>query len=159
MTHLHQPLSPEILRRSLPLLLRAIVLTTPVNSKSRFDALCALLGDDIIGGVWLYASTEWATLEASMRPLPDLLQELGIGSIRYLKVVLLACHHELCLSSTLVATSLTTSSSYFASLPTACAAAAHIIGSVRGPHQHLSNANKWMDRVHRGRPGKVLGIP
>jgi Tti2 family len=86
MGHLHTPLSPEILRKSIPLLLRLIDLTTPVNSKIRFDEVCALLGDGIIGGVWIYASTEWATLEASICVLPDVLRELGIGSVRYLKV-------------------------------------------------------------------------
>lgn len=86
MVHLHSPLTPEILQRSIPLLLRVIDLTTPVNSKRRFDEVCALLGDGIIGGIWIYASAEWATLEASMYALPDVLRELGIGSIRYLKV-------------------------------------------------------------------------
>lgn len=86
MTHLHSPLSPEILRRSIPLLVKVIDLTTPVDSKLRFDQLCTLLGDGIIGGVWIYASTELDTLEASMIVLPDVLQALGIGSIRYLKV-------------------------------------------------------------------------
>jgi Tti2 family len=91
MTHLHSPLSPEILRRSIPLLVRVIDLTTPFDSKSRFDQLCTLLGDGILGGVWIYASTELDTVEASMIALPDVLQELGIGCVRYLKVKLPPC--------------------------------------------------------------------
>ncbi|KAF8500608.1 hypothetical protein JB92DRAFT_2978385 [Gautieria morchelliformis] len=95
MGHLHSPLSPEILRRSIPLLLRVIDLTTPVNSKRRFDEVCALLGDGIIGGVWIYASTEWATLETSVCALPDVLRELGIGSVRYLKAMISQLAHHL----------------------------------------------------------------
>ncbi|KAF8591494.1 hypothetical protein K439DRAFT_1553144 [Ramaria rubella] len=95
MIHLHSPLTPELLRRSVPILLRVIDLTTPVHSKQRFDLLCALLGDGIIGAVWIYAYEEWETLEASMIALPNIIQELGIGSIRYLKALIPQIVHNL----------------------------------------------------------------
>ena len=86
MVNLHAPLTPKLLRKSIPTLQRMIIRTTPAASKARFDQLCGLLGDGIIGSIWNFASQEAETIEASIAALPDVLRALGVGSTRYLKV-------------------------------------------------------------------------
>jgi hypothetical protein len=56
------------------------------RGKERFDKLCSILGDGIIGSVWMYASRDVSTIKASIDVLPLLVESLGIGSVRYLKV-------------------------------------------------------------------------
>lgn len=56
------------------------------GSAERFDQLSALLGDSIVGSIWLYAARELETIEASMDVLPPVVQASGIGTVRYLKV-------------------------------------------------------------------------
>ena len=61
----------------------------------RFDKLCALLGDGIIGNVWIYASTEVESVQATLEVLPDVLEMLGIGCARYLKALVPQLIHPL----------------------------------------------------------------
>jgi hypothetical protein len=58
------------------------------KGKQRFDQLCSMLGDGIIGSIWMYASRDVATIKASIEVLPMLVEALDIGSVRYLKVSL-----------------------------------------------------------------------
>ena len=84
--HLHTGLTPSLVRASIPAFIELTKITTLVGSKTRFDQLCAILGDSILGGIWIYAFNDYETIEASMTALPPLLEELGIGTVRYLKV-------------------------------------------------------------------------
>lgn len=61
-------------------------MTTLPGSAQRFDQLCALLGDGIISGVWIYAYQDFETIEASLLVLSQVVDELGVGVARYLKV-------------------------------------------------------------------------
>lgn len=70
----------------MPVSLKLITTTTTTGSADRVDKLCQLLGENIIGGVWVYAPRESAAIGASMDILGILVQALGIGSARYLKV-------------------------------------------------------------------------
>lgn len=60
--------------------------TTEEGDEKRFDAVCDLLGERIVGGVWVYASREVDAIEATMDVIPEVVSILGIGTARYLKV-------------------------------------------------------------------------
>ena len=85
-TSLRDPETPNILRIATPTCIRLVELTTPPRSAKRFEELCTILGDGIIGSVWLYSSQEPDVLQASLDVLPAVLSTLGIGASRYLKV-------------------------------------------------------------------------
>lgn len=87
LNHLHDDLSPNLIRDTVPVLLKLIDLTTEPDTVDRFDKQCHILGDKIIGGVWVYASQNQAIIEASMDVLPALVSALGVGSVRFLKVL------------------------------------------------------------------------
>ena len=84
-----------------PTTLALIRVSTAPGSEQRFNQLCGLLGDGIIGSVWLYASENEEAVLASVEVLPTVVRELGIGSARYLKVcpagplLLLVCFSEM----------------------------------------------------------------
>jgi hypothetical protein len=86
LTFLHSPHTPAILRAAIPALANAIERTTQPNSEQRFSQLCALLGDGVIGSVWMYSSEDVDAIEASVEVLPTVVRALGIGATRYLKV-------------------------------------------------------------------------
>jgi len=56
------------------------------GSSERFSQLCALLGEGIIAGIWLYGSEKPDVILASLNALPSVIRALGIASARYLKV-------------------------------------------------------------------------
>jgi Tti2 family len=60
--------------------------TTQPGSEQRFTQLCALLGDGMIGSVWMYSSEDPDAVEASIDVLSILVRALGVGATRYLKV-------------------------------------------------------------------------
>ena len=83
---LQDELTPKLIRSTIPVIMRLKDMITTAGSAESFDLLCQVLGERIIGGVWIYASNEVETIEASMDVLPSLVRGLGVGSIRYLKV-------------------------------------------------------------------------
>ena len=83
--------TPSLIRTTVPTRVRLTELTTAEGSAARFDQLCALLGDDIIGNIWIYASRDLDALQASVDAIPTIVQALGIGASRYLKVSLQKC--------------------------------------------------------------------
>ena len=70
----------------IPTCISLVELTTQARPLQRFDQLCALLGDGIIGTVWIHGMREEAVVLASVDILPPLIKALGIGCARYLKV-------------------------------------------------------------------------
>lgn len=70
----------------MPTCVRLIELTTAEGSATRFDQLCGLLGDDIIGNIWIYASRNPDALQASVDAIPTIVKALGVSASRYLKV-------------------------------------------------------------------------
>jgi Tti2 family len=86
LTFLHSPHTPAILRTAIPSATNLIEHTTEPGSEQRFNQLCALLGDGVIGSVWMYSSDDPDAVEASIEVLPILVRALGIGATRYLKV-------------------------------------------------------------------------
>jgi len=66
-----------------------ILLTNRTNehdSVARFDKLSNLLGHSIIGTIWGYGSQDEETIRATVDLLPQVVDELGIATCRYLKV-------------------------------------------------------------------------
>ncbi|KAJ7895953.1 hypothetical protein B0H14DRAFT_3425910 [Mycena olivaceomarginata] len=83
LTQLQSPETPRLLPLAVSTSLTLIRLTTPAGSAARFDQLCALLGDGIIGSVWPYASGDrLPALVASIDALPPVLEMLGVGCAR-----------------------------------------------------------------------------
>ncbi|THH12369.1 hypothetical protein EW145_g12 [Phellinidium pouzarii] len=91
LTVLYDALTPRLIRSTVPVTLNLIDMITAPESAERFDQLCILLGESIIGGVWVYATHDEKTLEATMDVLPLILHALGIGSVRYLKALIPQC--------------------------------------------------------------------
>lgn len=85
---LQNPETPALICAAIPALVSLVLLTTAPGSAQRFDQLCDILGNGIIGSVWFYAVHEQAAIEASIDVLPRLVHALGVGTARYLKVSL-----------------------------------------------------------------------
>ena len=86
LTFLHSPFTPAVLRAAVPAAVNIIERTTEYGSEQRFSQLSALLGDGVIGSVWMYSSEDVDTVGASVDVLPIVVRALGVGSTRYLKV-------------------------------------------------------------------------
>ncbi|KAJ7783401.1 hypothetical protein B0H14DRAFT_2400764 [Mycena olivaceomarginata] len=96
LTQLQSPETPRLLPLAVSTSLTLIRLTTPAGSAARFDQLCALLGDGIVGSVWPYASGDrLPALVASIDALPPVLEMLGVGCARYMKVLVAQLVHPL----------------------------------------------------------------
>ncbi|KAJ7162616.1 hypothetical protein C8R43DRAFT_1173293, partial [Mycena crocata] len=95
LTQLQSPETPILLPAAISTTLSLIQLTTSIGSADRFDQLCALLGDGIIGSVWPYASDRLDALLASIEALPSVVAILGVGCARYLKVLIAQLVHPL----------------------------------------------------------------
>ncbi|KAI0276156.1 hypothetical protein BGY98DRAFT_1090357 [Russula aff. rugulosa BPL654] len=95
LTFLHSPHTPDILRAAIPAVTDLIERTTQPGSEQRFTQLCALLGDGVIGSVWMYSSEDPDAVEASVDALPILVRALGIGATRYLKALIPQLMHPL----------------------------------------------------------------
>ncbi|KAI0637670.1 hypothetical protein C8Q77DRAFT_1047712 [Trametes polyzona] len=87
LSFLHNPETPELIRVSVSAYILLVTTTTTLGSAARFEQLCSLLGDSIIGNIWVYASREIDTLQASLDALPEILEVLDVGSTRYLKAL------------------------------------------------------------------------
>ncbi|KAI0334924.1 hypothetical protein GY45DRAFT_1065421 [Cubamyces sp. BRFM 1775] len=85
---LHERETPDLIRASVSSHIQLINATTIVGSASRFDQLCSLLGESIIGNIWIYASREPEALQASVDCIPAIVESLGIGATRYLKALI-----------------------------------------------------------------------
>ncbi|VDC03965.1 unnamed protein product [Peniophora sp. CBMAI 1063] len=95
MTLLHEPQTPLLLRLSTSTAISLILATTPEGSEARYNRLCGLLGDGIIGSAWMHASREPETIQASIEVLPEIVDALGIGAVRYLKALVPQLCHPL----------------------------------------------------------------
>ncbi|KAI5829782.1 hypothetical protein K523DRAFT_320316 [Schizophyllum commune Tattone D] len=89
------PHAPAILREASAAILSLVALTTVEGSRERFDQLCALLGDGVIGTTWTYASREKDVMLASLQALPAVVDALGVGAARYLRVLVSQLSHVL----------------------------------------------------------------
>ncbi|KAJ7047754.1 hypothetical protein C8F04DRAFT_20951 [Mycena alexandri] len=95
LTQLQSPETPRLLPAAILTSLTLIQLMTSAGSVERFDQLCALLGDGIIGSIWPYASDRLPALLASIEALPPIIAILGVGCARYLKVLIAQLVHPL----------------------------------------------------------------
>ena len=93
LSFLHNPKTPVVIRTSVPTLVSLINIISPTSclekndrGKQRFDQLSSILGEGIIGSIWMYASRDLGAMHASIDVLPLIVDALGIGSVRYLKV-------------------------------------------------------------------------
>ncbi|TFK56229.1 hypothetical protein OE88DRAFT_1641915 [Heliocybe sulcata] len=92
---LHNPTTPSLIRAAVPVLLTLIQQTTHPGSSERFNQLCQVLGESIIGSIWLYAANDKDTIQASVEVLPGVVNALGLGSVRYLKALIPQLTHPL----------------------------------------------------------------
>lgn len=83
---LHDPLTPELIRTTVPVILKLCNVMIVRGSQEEFDQLCHLLGENIIGSIWVYSGQEPETMMASMDILSPVVRALGIGTARYLIV-------------------------------------------------------------------------
>ncbi|RPD62074.1 hypothetical protein L226DRAFT_613398 [Lentinus tigrinus ALCF2SS1-7] len=88
LSFLHNPETPDLIRAAVTASVQLTELTTVPASSTRFDQLCSVLGDSIIGNIWVYASREPGTLQASVDVIPAVVRALGIGAARYLKALI-----------------------------------------------------------------------
>lgn len=95
LTFLHSPFTPAVLRAAVPAAANLIERTTEPGSERRFSQLSALLGDGMIGSVWMYSSEDADTVEASVDVLPIVVRTLGVGATRYLKALIPQLTHPL----------------------------------------------------------------
>ncbi|KAH9059363.1 hypothetical protein EDB87DRAFT_1622556 [Lactarius vividus] len=95
LTFLHSPFTPAVLRAAIPAAANLIERTTEPGSERRFSQLSALLGDGMIGSVWMYSSEDADTVEASVDVLPIVVRALGVGATRYLKALIPQLTHPL----------------------------------------------------------------
>ncbi|EJD53795.1 hypothetical protein AURDEDRAFT_53188, partial [Auricularia subglabra TFB-10046 SS5] len=85
--HLHNPETPMLLRISIPAYLALIDKITEPDSHDRLNKLFELLGKNIIGGIWVYASQDAETIESTVNALPLIMTSLGISTARFLKAL------------------------------------------------------------------------
>ncbi|KAF8075967.1 hypothetical protein FPV67DRAFT_1469893 [Lyophyllum atratum] len=88
LTHLNNPETPQLIEAAVAASLSLTFLTTSAGSADHFDQLCALLGEGIISGIWLYAADRPDVLLASLEALPPVLRALSIGNARFLKALI-----------------------------------------------------------------------
>ncbi|KAH8830536.1 hypothetical protein DL96DRAFT_950624 [Flagelloscypha sp. PMI_526] len=79
--------SPRLLRSSIRAQVALNGLMHSSQSRAYFDKTCELLGDGIIGSVWTYAYNKPQALLATFDVLPLVVEHLGIGCIRFMKVI------------------------------------------------------------------------
>ncbi|KAG5635343.1 hypothetical protein H0H81_011646 [Sphagnurus paluster] len=87
LTYLNNPEAPQLIKASVATSLALTKLTTSAGSAEQFDQLCALLGDGIISGIWLYAYDQPDIVVASLEALAPVLRALKIGNARFLKLL------------------------------------------------------------------------
>jgi hypothetical protein len=90
LNQLHDESTPSLIRSAVPTIVTLVTLTTTRGSSDYFDKLCSLLGESIIGTIWLYAYDNESVILATVDVLPPLIQALGIGCTRYLKVTVVS---------------------------------------------------------------------
>ncbi|KAI0299764.1 hypothetical protein B0F90DRAFT_1727127 [Multifurca ochricompacta] len=95
LTFLHSPHTPAILRAAIPTTVGVIERTTEAGSEQRFAQFCRLLGDGVIGSVWMYSSEDADAVVASVDALPIVVCALGIGATRYMKALIPQLTHSL----------------------------------------------------------------
>ncbi|KAJ4472023.1 hypothetical protein J3R30DRAFT_3659960 [Lentinula aciculospora] len=87
--------SPQLIQTAISASLSLSLLTTNLGSSAQFDQLCALLGERIVGTIWLYSYDKPGVVQASVDSLPPLLSALGLGCCRYLKALIPQLLHPL----------------------------------------------------------------
>jgi hypothetical protein len=60
--------------------------TTQADSAERFNKLCKLVSDAVIGGAWIFASDRKEVMEASIEGLLPIIESLKLGNVRFLRV-------------------------------------------------------------------------
>ena len=59
--------------------------TTKPGSPEYYQQLFVLLGENVIGGAWMFGYRESLLIQATYEVLPQILQALGVACVRYLK--------------------------------------------------------------------------
>lgn len=101
---LHDPRTPKLLSAAISTIAELVDLLLPARllskgeGKQRFDRLCSVLGECIIGSVWIHASRDVSTIRATIDQVPLLVESLGICAVRYLKVNIIRPSPRVCFS-------------------------------------------------------------
>jgi hypothetical protein len=75
-----------LVEQAVPVTLKLIANTTRQGTEERFELLRNLLGNSIIGSLWVYTAKDLESMRATYLVLPSVLNLFGIGSVIYLKV-------------------------------------------------------------------------
>jgi hypothetical protein len=88
--------TPDLLSIAIPTIVELVDLTLPAITlskaygKQRFDRLCSVLGESIVGNIWIHASRDVSVIQATIDQIPLLVASLGVCATRYLRVNILA---------------------------------------------------------------------
>ncbi|KIY45969.1 hypothetical protein FISHEDRAFT_48262 [Fistulina hepatica ATCC 64428] len=94
--------SPQLLSSAIRASLTLTLLTTKEGTSERFDQLCTLVGDGIIGSIWTYSSTKHDVMTASLKALPPVTRALGIGNARFMRALIPQLVHPLTIPAPVV---------------------------------------------------------
>ncbi|KIL67237.1 hypothetical protein M378DRAFT_177394 [Amanita muscaria Koide BX008] len=87
--HLQSEESPGLVREAIHAQVDLTLLTTRPSEKAYFDQLAdVLMGQGIVGSVWFYGYDKENVILASVEALPRVVGALGIGTVRFLKVLI-----------------------------------------------------------------------
>lgn len=86
MTFLSDPEAPTLFLTATRCYMLLVKRTTEPRSQKRYELLWDLISSDIIGGAWIYATRNGEMMEASVEALSPIIAELGIASVRFMKV-------------------------------------------------------------------------
>lgn len=86
MTFLSDPESSTLFIAATRCYLTLAKITTKAYSQKRYELLWELVSSDIVGGAWVYGTRSVEMMEASVEALVPIVAELGISSVRFLKV-------------------------------------------------------------------------
>lgn len=78
--------SPALFVASAKSYIRLVKRATEYDSQKRYDRLWELISAGIIGGAWVYGMKSVEMTEASVEVLTAVIPNLGVASVRFLKV-------------------------------------------------------------------------
>jgi hypothetical protein len=86
MTFISMPESPSLFTASGRCYILLVKRTTEDGGQKRYELLWELISTDIIGGPWVYGTKSVEMTEASVGVLTEVISELGVAIVRFLKV-------------------------------------------------------------------------
>ncbi|KIM33535.1 hypothetical protein M408DRAFT_326227 [Serendipita vermifera MAFF 305830] len=89
------PLSPILFKQAAMASMELAGKTAKVGSPEYYQLLFSLVGENIIGGAWTFGYREPLLIQATYEILPQILENLGVACVRYLKALVPQLLHTL----------------------------------------------------------------